>query len=271
MQEFRVAGIMPGAYRLLDEGESSFYLVEGERLAAVVDTGITPGGKILPTLRGLTQKPLVLVVTHAHIDHMHHMDEFDTVYLCHEELTLDDETLGFMQGGKELRLRNTLDIRTGSVIDLGGETLEICQVPGHSPGSVAVLARQKNLLFTGDAIGSGYGVWLQVPGALPLTTYYNSLVELLRWLVERGGRMRFFGGHWMQQFQSIGVPGHNPLGMGLLADLIELVDGVIRGEIVGRESNADKLFGLEPPRYARYGRAELQYLKSRITQAGSNG
>ena len=52
--------------------------------------------------------------------------------------------------------------------------------------------------------------------------------------------------------------------MGLLADLIELVDKIIRGEIIGRDSNADKVFSLEPVRYACFGRAEIQYLESKI-------
>lgn len=264
MQDFRITQIGQRAYSILDAGEASFYLVEGETIAAVIDTGITQDGAILPTLRTLTQKPLVLVVTHAHIDHMYHMDEFETVYLCHQELEIDRQLLVAMQGGKQLKLKETIDIHTGSVIDLGGESLEICQVGGHSPGSVVVWAKQHNLLFTGDAIGSGYGVWLQTPGALPLSEYYNNLLGLMCWLVERGGRMRFHGGHSMQQFCSSSIVGYNPLGMGLLADLIDLVDKVVSGEIVGRDSNADKVFELEPTRYASYGRAELQYKQSNI-------
>lgn len=262
--DFRITRIEEGVYSILDAGEASFYAVEGEELAAVIDTGITPGAQIMPVIRTFTQKPLILVLTHAHVDHFHHMDEFDTVYMCHEEFKMPGEVLTEMMAGKTLKLRETLDIRTGSSIDLGGEILEICQVPGHTPGSVVVLAKKKNLLFTGDAIGSGYGVWMQVPGALPLETYFNSLTKLMKWLMDRGGRMKFYGGHNMQQFQSTHITGYNPLNMGLLADLVDLVDKVVKGEIVGRDSNADKVFTLEPTRYACFGRAELQYLESRI-------
>lgn len=264
MQDFRITRIAPDTYHILDAGEASFYLIAGEDRAAVIDTGITPGGKILPVIRELTDKPLILVLTHAHIDHMHHMDEFETVYMCHEELTMAEETLRHMMGGKELNLAGTIDIRTNDIIDLGGEQLEICQIPGHTPGSAAILAKGRNLLFTGDAIGSGYGVWMQTPGALSLEVYYESLQFLFKWLVDRGGRMKFFGGHNMQQFQSPWVPHYNPLNMGLLADLIDLVDKVLQGEIVGMDSNADKVFSLEPARYACFGRAEMQYMKSNI-------
>lgn len=264
MQDFRVTRIDNGAYSILDAGDSSFYVVEGAERAAVIDTGITPGGRIMPTVRSLTDKPLVLVLTHAHIDHMHHMDEFQEVYLCHDDLSLPPVFLQEMMGGKDLDLQSTRDMRTGTVIPLGDDSLEIFQVPGHTPGSVVVLDPRRDLLFTGDAIGSGYGVWLQVPGAVPLEGYLHSLKALMKWLVDRGGRMRFWGGHSYQQFQSALIPGYNPLSMGLLADLIDLVDGIVRGEIAGRASNADKVMSLEPARYASFGRAELQYMVSNI-------
>lgn len=47
----------------------------------MIDTGITAGAKILPVIRELTDKPLLLVITHAHPDHMYHIDEFDEVYM----------------------------------------------------------------------------------------------------------------------------------------------------------------------------------------------
>ena len=264
MQEFRINKIAAGAWSILDEGDSSFYLVEGTQRAAVIDTGISPGKRILPVLRSLTDLPLVLVLTHAHIDHMHHMDEFEEVYLCHKEFTLPDSILQEHMGGKTLCLEKTMDILSGSWIELGGEALEVCEVGGHTPGSVAFWARERDLLFTGDAIGSGYGVWMQVPGALPIEEYHKNLRVFFKWLVNRGGRMRFWGGHSYQQFQSSLIPGYNPLSMGLLADLIDLTDGITGGRIVGRPSNADKIFAQEPALYASFGRAEIQYLPSRI-------
>ena len=137
-------------------------------------------------------------------------------------------------------------------------------MPGHTPGSVVVLDERSNRLFTGDAIGSGYGVWMQTPTAIPLETYYESLVHLLKWLVDRGGRMSFHGGHRYQMFQSTHVPSFNPPSLGLLCDLIDLVDQIVHGKIVGRISNVDNIMELEPVLYAAYGRAEIQYKASNI-------
>ena len=81
--------------------------------------------------------------------------------------------------------------------------------------------------------------------------------------VKKGGRMKFFGGHHTQVFESTAHPVYNPLSLGVLADLIDLVDQVIHGENLGRPSNA-KPFSKEQVRYASYGRAEMQYCASRI-------
>ena len=149
-----------------------------------------------------------------------------------------------------------------AVISLGGTELRICQVPGHTPGSIVILETRENYLFTGDAIGSGCGVWMQIPGSTDLKTYYDSLIHLMHWLVDNGGRMKFFGGHHMQAFESVAHPVYNPLGLGVLADMIDLVGQVLSGEIQGRPSNVSRVFTQEPLLYASYGRAEMQYLLS---------
>ena len=164
MEGFQVTEIGEKIYCILDAGNSSFYVVEGEEKAAVIDTGITAGAKILPVIRELTDKPLLLVITHAHPDHMYHIDEFDEVYMCHEEKKMDPEMLVMLTAGKLKPWEEIHDIRTDSVISLGGTELAVCQTPGHTPGSVVVLETKQNYLFTGDAIGSGCGVWMQVPG-----------------------------------------------------------------------------------------------------------
>lgn len=50
MRGFGIWKIDDGIYDILDEGNSSFYIVEGEDRAAVLDTGISPGQKILPLI-----------------------------------------------------------------------------------------------------------------------------------------------------------------------------------------------------------------------------
>ena len=51
MEGFEVTKIGKHIFCILDAGNSSFYMVEGDKKAAVIDTGITTGKKITPLLR----------------------------------------------------------------------------------------------------------------------------------------------------------------------------------------------------------------------------
>ncbi|MBQ3394258.1 MAG: MBL fold metallo-hydrolase [Oscillospiraceae bacterium] len=258
MEGFTITKLCEGAYNINDAHDDSFYVVIGEKLARVIDTGVTEGARITPVIREITDRPLVLVVTHAHFDHMYHMDEFDTVYMSHKELTLKESFLENMKHGKDIDFAKTVDISTDSVIDLGGVTLSVCDLAGHTPGSVIILDETHGLLFTGDAIGSGCGVWMQVSSSVSLDKYYAALKDAFAWLVKKGGRMAFWGGHNKQVAQSEQVPGFNPLSMGLLADLIDLVDLVRNGKLeyrpVDGNPGSDK-----PVAYAAWGRAEMLF------------
>lgn len=259
MEGFQIKQITASTYCILDKEEDSFYLVEGEKAAAVIDTGISEGVRIVPLLKTLTQKPMVLILTHAHIDHVHHMDEFETVYMCHDELTMPKEWLESHKAGKNLDFAATIPIDTGSKIDLGGRVLEICKVSGHTPGSVAIYDPKDDMVFTGDAIGSGCGVWMQLVGSTSLEEYEESLRFFLAWLVQRGGKMQFWGGHSNQYNQSRQIPGFNPLTMGLLADLIDLVREVITGREKGEYLEMSPEVRIREARYAAYGRAEMVF------------
>ena len=259
MEQFDIIKIREKVYRIWDGEKDTFYLVEGDHTAAVIDTGITPGVQIMPMLRTLTGKPMVLVLTHAHIDHFHHMDEFDTVYMSHRELELSEEILRGMMAGKDLDLAGNIHVETGSRIDLGGCTLEICDIPGHTPGSVAIFDDRDDIVFTGDAIGSGCGVWMQLPGSGCLKEYEGSLRKLMVWLLEKGGTMDFWGGHCNQSWESEQVPGFNPLSMGLLADLCDLVRKVRLGEITGTIVDLPPNLRCREARKAAWGRAEILY------------
>lgn len=265
MENFDIVKIRNRVWRLWDAEKDSFYLVEGDNLAALIDTGIMPGHRILPILRRLTDKPMLLILTHAHIDHFHHMDEFDTVYMSHREFELGSDILRGMMAGKDLDLEHTIDMGTGTTIDLGGCTLEICAVPGHTPGSVAIYDSRDGIVFTGDAIGSGCGVWMQLPGCSALDAYEQSLGFFLRWLLDRGGKMDFWGGHCNQSWESRQVPGFNPLSIGLLADLIDLVRAVKAGDLIGEVTELPPHLRGREARYAAWGRAEMLYDPDKLT------
>ena len=48
-----------------------------------------------------------------------------------------------------------IPIKEGDVIDLGDRPLEIIDIPGHTPGSIAILDRKNRILVSGDTVQSG--------------------------------------------------------------------------------------------------------------------
>ena len=189
-----------------------------------------------------------------------HDEEVDLWFMSHEEFKLGEVILRHMMAGKDLNLAATIHMETGSTIDLGGRTLEIFHIPGHTPGSIAVYDDKDDLLFTGDAIGSGCGVWMQLPGSSSLAEYEQSLLHFQKWLMARSTFPQFWGGHYLQRWSSAKVPDDNPVTMGLLADLIELVHGLIHGGIAGWHIEMPEYFRAgKEARNAAFGRAEITY------------
>ena len=133
-----------------------FYLLEGEKKAVLVDSGL---GNIdlFGIIRGLTEKPVEIIATHSHGDHVCGNWAFPVIYL-HEA---DREGyLRTVRGEGPGRLprpipAETLPITDGQEFDLGGRTLRIIHTPGHSDGSVCVLDVERRWLYTADCCCRG--------------------------------------------------------------------------------------------------------------------
>jgi len=57
-----------GITRITGAGKELMYLIEGNSKAALVDTGIGVGN-IKEYVESLTNQPIIVLLTHAHIDH----------------------------------------------------------------------------------------------------------------------------------------------------------------------------------------------------------
>lgn len=142
-------------YRI-EQGFVRFFLFIGGESALLLDAGFG-GEKSLKELIGtLTDKPVRLVLTHTDPDHIGYLSEFDAAYLLPEEIPV----LEAMPGGVKSELRI---LSEGDVIDIGGRSFEVLKVPGHTPGSLALLDRAGRILITGDLV-STLPIFLFGPG-----------------------------------------------------------------------------------------------------------
>ena len=130
-------------HRLYNE---SLYLIEGNERAILIDAGV-----YIPNLdkivAKITSKPVTMVLTHAHGDHVGGVGPFPEVYLNAGDMTIAPNNMRNYKG--KIRYLND-----GQVIDLGGREIEVIFTPGHTPGSATFFDKAQHYGFSGDAFGS---------------------------------------------------------------------------------------------------------------------
>jgi glyoxylase-like metal-dependent hydrolase (beta-lactamase superfamily II) len=158
------------------------YLILGEDKAVLLDTGMGISD-IKKVAEELTKLPIIVVNTHTHDDHVGGNWQFDTIYGMDTEFTktnakgsredaqaeiAPDEICGELPKNFDPKAYATKPwkisriIKNAETIELGGRTLEVVSVPGHTPDSLALLDRANGLLFTGDTYYPG-PIWLFRP------------------------------------------------------------------------------------------------------------
>lgn len=123
----------------------SIYLIEGETSALLIDAGTRMPG-LRKIVEDIVKKPVTLVISHGHGDHIGAMGEWDEVWM-----NAADEAIlrpGAYKGRKRY-------LTEGQVFDLGGRTIEVVFTPGHTPGSTTFIDRDRHYGFSSDAFGSG--------------------------------------------------------------------------------------------------------------------
>lgn len=132
-------------WRIEDGPIVRFFLIAGAEKAVLLDSGMTTGNA-REIAEELTDLPLMLVNTHADPDHLAGCESFDTCYMH------PAEEGNFRFQGKTGNFEPLAD---GDVIDLGGRTLEVVHIPGHTPGSIALLDVERRVLYSGDTVQDG--------------------------------------------------------------------------------------------------------------------
>lgn len=260
---YTVYAVTDGVW-LIEDGtdtKSCIYVVEGSKSAVVIDTGSPCGGDLFALVRELTALPWTLLITHGHPDHAAFLDQTDAFYMSSKDLPLLE---GFYPDGALPRSRHR-PIDESTTFDLGGIRIHVIETPGHTPGSVMFTDPAHGLVFAGDAFGSGTGVWMQVPGAAPMSTYEKSAlhaIDRMNFLFS-GQDYAMLGGHLYQSFIGTGEFRPNPLCRALLEDMATLcrqcVDGTVR---LIPPTEGDRAFSDEPVLRALYGRASAVCLRS---------
>lgn len=196
-----------GAYRI-EDGGVRFFLLEGESAALLIDSGMTVRNA-KEIAQSLTDKPVSLLNTHADRDHIGSNAEFETVFMH------PLEEPNYRRAG----MTEEIDpVEEGDVLDLGERELEIIHLPGHTPGSIAVLDIRNRILISGDPI--------QENGRIFMFGEHRNMRDYIKSLKDLEKRTAEFDEIW---------PSHAaiPISPDLIGKCREGAEKILAGEVPG--------------------------------------
>lgn len=166
--------VEPGVFAITEPRqfqEAISYLIVGDSSAVLFDAGIglVP---LAPVVQALTSRPVRVLNSHSHFDHVGANHEFEQVLALDLPFTrgneggkphgdVADEVVPSAFCGAPPTTADTAAFRSrpwrvarrvtvGDTLSLGGRVLEIVAAPGHTPDAIVLLDRSNGLLFTGD-------------------------------------------------------------------------------------------------------------------------
>lgn len=247
---FVVSRIEPGVFALQEPRqfqEATSWLIVGRTRALLFDTGLGLR-PIRPVVRSLTSLPVTVLNSHTHYDHVGGNAEFDSILavdgaytranargFAHAALAGEvaaDAFCGAPPAGLDTAAFRTRPwtatgtVHDGEQLDLGGRTLEVLQVPGHTPDALALLDRQAGLLWTGDSFYEG-AIWLYVPET-DLDAYARSADRL----AELAPKLR-------RVLPAHNAPASDPM---LLLRVPQALRDARAGRVQGTEQHGDRVY-----------------------------
>ncbi len=230
---FKASKIFDNVTLISGLGGEQCYLVEGEKKALLID-GLSGVGSLKSFVRELTDLPVQIVNTHGHVDHCGANFEYGECLIHPADIRLMYDhsdplmRLNFARSGamfRPLPVEPTLEdvippraVKTfpvfdGNSLDLGGVTLEVIGVPGHSFGTIVLLDRARRVVYSGDACNANTLLFLE--GSASIEEYRESLLHFKSFQPEFDG---MYGGH-----------GPGPVPNTIIDEAIELCEEILKG------------------------------------------
>lgn len=215
--------------RVCDYELGQIYVIENEGGVLLIDSGMGGMGEadLYAYIRDEVLKnkdaEFDLLLTHNHVDHvlgipsLVNSGKLKNIYI-HEA---DKEGLDEWMTNLKVDLGDSLKfLKEGDTVTVGNETIDVLEVPGHTPGSIVFF--YNDYIFTGDAIGSG-DLWLN---GEYVENYLPSIHHFLDEIKARGNSFEILPGHaenktpfYVQYVEDIGacaegiVDGSLPVGV----------------------------------------------------------
>ena len=190
---FAAEQITERLYKIRVPGNVCAFLAIGEDKAALIDTGFGTGS-IKAFVETITDKPLVVILTHGHFDHVGGASEFTRAFIPEKDFDLalahsDIRTRvqGLASHGVEtteeqmtpcLNPSQLISYQPEAEFDLGGYTIKMLPMYGHTPGCHCALFVEDRVILLGDACNSI--AFMYVEGCCPVEEYRDNLIDFKR-------------------------------------------------------------------------------------------
>lgn len=190
--------ILPGLWYIDDAGQDNLYLIVGSQKALLFDTGFGAGA-LKDFVASITPLPVIVVNSHAHLDHACGNNHFGNVYAGEADLALLspaedlEERRAFVIHTRDHPVKysplfstrfgvpgcnRSLPVYHGQVFDLGGRSVSALATPGHTAGSICLLDENSATLLAGDSFvpNEAWGpMWLHLEESVTMQEMTQSL------------------------------------------------------------------------------------------------
>ena len=180
--------VRSGLYHIGDGRGNFCTLIVGETGAVLYDT-MLGFDDLKSYVAELSRFEPMVINSHCHFDHMGGNWQFDRVYMSEADFPLMElghsriptltETLNADLSVMECCYTDwdrVSAIDPETVIDLGGRTVKVIALPGHTPGCIGLLCVEERLLLAGDALSPQYCIFFRE--SLPLSVSRETMKKL---------------------------------------------------------------------------------------------
>jgi len=207
---FTAKQVFPGILHITDNMGVSFTLIEGEERAVLFDTGYGMEN-VSSWLISVTDKPVKVLLSHGHHDHMLGARWFQQTFMCTEDMDEFIERTGYLQRTKvrkqaeDRALKVPSDFMTAEIPlpepirfsdktgpfesmteNLGKLDVQVIRVPGHTPGSIVLFIRKYGVLLTGDDWNPC--TWMWFPSSVSAPVWRDNMKTLIELIEKNAGK-----------------------------------------------------------------------------------
>ncbi|WP_288596182.1 MBL fold metallo-hydrolase [uncultured Thomasclavelia sp.] len=185
---------------------SSMYLIINENSATLIDAGNGQGEGTLnknfkeEDMKTILEKivgnrSLKIILTHRHIDHIGLLTNGTTVIPSDTTIYIHEDDLELLDQRVKENYKTIRTFKDSDTLNASGFNFKVVTIAGHTDGSHALIDYDKEIIFSGDAIGSGT-VWLFEED--DLNKYQTSIDTLITAMKNMNNPIIYCGHRWQQ-------------------------------------------------------------------------